>query len=260
MTSAAMSSLLAPLVDGQPRPCSVIAATSVSWHVHIGASGSLEQEPEVSLISIQLFKAERLPFSLLIDTSPGIRIGDRGGIGDGLVRLGSLGIAPARWFQPARPRILAPTTFLAGCRDLPMIDSDDIGLARCPIDGPTELLGRGPGLTPAGDDVLAAWLVVRHALGAPAVGWSPSALGAPAVGWSPSALAAATTPLSAQLLKCAVRGFCCDRLASLIWALDHGDDPTEAARHLSALGGTTGRAMLMGLKYAANQLITSRAA
>jgi hypothetical protein len=246
MTAAALSSLLAPLVDGPPRPCSVITATSVSWHLHIDASGRLE--PEVSLISVQVPRAERLPCSLLIDTSPGIRIGDRGWIGHGLIRVGSLDVTPARWFRPARPRILAPTTFLAGCRDLPMIDLDDIGLAGCTIDRPIELLGQGPGLTPAGDDVLAAWLVVRHALGAPAAGWLPSSL------------AAVTTPLSAELLKCAVRGFCCDRLASLLWVLDRGDDGTDAARRLSALGGTTGMAMLMGLKYAANQFIRSRAA
>jgi Protein of unknown function (DUF2877) len=248
MTSAALSSLLAPLVDGPTRPCTVIAATSVSWHVHIDATGRLEQEPEVALISMQLPRAERLPCSLLVDTPPRIRVGDRGRIGRGLVRLGSLDATPARWFRPARPRILALTTFLAGCRDLPMIEPDDIGLAHCTLGRPTELLGRGPGLTPAGDDVLAARLVVRHALGAPAPGWLPSSL------------SALTTPLSAQLLRCAVRGFCCDRLASLMWALDRGDDPTEAARRLSALGGTTGMAMLMGLKYAANQFIQSRAA
>ena len=250
MTSAALSSLLIPVADGPPRACSVVAATSVSWHVYIDQTESLETEPAVSVISVQLPPAERLPCSLLVDTPPGIRVGDRGWIGNRLLGLGSVQISSARWFRPARPRIFAPARFLAGCRPLPSIRLDEIGLSGCANIRPSELLGRGPGLTPAGDDVLAAGLVVRHALGIPTPGWPPSV----------SSLAAATTPLSAQLLRCAAEGFCCDRLASLMRALDQGHDSIEATERLVALGGTTGTAMLMGLKYAAEQFVGSRAA
>jgi Protein of unknown function (DUF2877) len=246
--SGAVSSLLAPLVDGPPRACTVVGATSVSWHLHVSDSDGAGQEPEVSLISVQLPAAERLPCSLVVDSSPQIHLGDRGLIGGGLVRFDSEERSPACWFRPARPRVLAPSTFLAACRDLPIVEPVTIGLAGCAIARQTELLGRGPGLTPAGDDVLAAALVVRHSLGLPALGWPPAQL------------ATATTPLSAELLRCAGRGYCCDRMASLMQALDRGDDPTEATQRLLSLGGTTGRAMLLGLKDTTDQLTRSLAA
>jgi hypothetical protein len=245
MTSAAIpaafTTLLAPLVDGPPRACTVIGATTVSWHVHICETGGAEHDPEVSLISVQLPEAERLPCSVVIDRLPRFIFGDRGWIGHGLVRFELAEISSGRWIRPPQPRILAPRRFLASCRNLPIIQPDHIGLAQHALGHPSELLGRGPGLTPAGDDVLAAALVVHHALGLPMPGWPAPRL------------ARATTPLSAQLLRLAARGYCCDRLASLMRALDRGENPVEETQRLMALGGTTGRAMLLGLRYAATQ-------
>jgi hypothetical protein len=239
---AALSTLLAPLVDGPPRACRVIGATSVSWHVLICETGGAEPDPEVSLISVQLPEAVRLPCSLVVDRPPRIFLGDYGWIGHGLVSFDDVEISSTRWIRPPRPRILAPSRFLAACRSLPSIEPDQIGLAHHTLDHPSQLLGRGPGLTPAGDDVLAAALVAHHALGLPTPGWPPPGL------------VSATTPLSAQLLRSAARGYCCDRLASLMQALDRGDDPAEATQRLTALGGTTGQAMLLGLQHAASPL------
>ena len=82
---------------------------------------------------------------------------------------------------------------------------------RRPADRPptsTRLLGRGPGLTPLGDDVLAGWLATRPRLGRP-----------------DTVLAAAvrrrlgvTTLLSATLLDCALRGEALPQLAD--WLAD----------------------------------------
>jgi hypothetical protein len=245
---AAISNLLAPLVDGAPRACTVIGATTVSWHVRICEAGGAEHDPDVSLISVQLPEAERLPCSIVVGRPPRILLGDRGWIGHGVVRFDAVEIVSARWIRPPRPRIHAASTFLAACRNLPIIEPDHVGLPQHTVGRPTELLGRGPGLTPSGDDVLAATLVVHHALGLPTPGWLPSRLGK------------ATTPLSAQLLRLAAQGYCCDRLASLMQALDHGDDPAEATQRLAALGGTTGRAMLLGLRHAATYHTESLAA
>jgi hypothetical protein len=239
---AALSTLLAPVVDGPSRACMVIGMTSVSWHVHLLETDLAEHEPDISLISVQLPVAERLPCSLVVDSRPQLHLGDRGWIGNRRARFNAVEISTARWFRPARPRIVAPSKFLAACWDLPKVDLDDVGLGGCTVIRPSHLLGRGPGLTPAGDDVLAAALVVGHALGVSTPGWPPPQL------------AKATTPLSAELLRSAARGYCCDRLASLVQALDRGEDPSAAIQRLLALGGTTGRAMLLGLRYAANQL------
>jgi Protein of unknown function (DUF2877) len=226
----------------------VIGATSVSWHVHVLGAHIPEHEPNVSLISVQLPSAERLPCSLVVDSRPQLHLGDRGWIGNGRARFEAVEISSARWFRPARPRILAPSAFLTACWDLPSVELDDVGLGGCALSRPGQLLGRGPGLTPAGDDVLAAALVVRHALRVSTSGWPPPQL------------ATATTPLSAELLRSAGNGYCCDRLASLVRALDGGEDPSPAVQRLTALGGTTGRAMLLGLKYATNRLSRSMAA
>jgi hypothetical protein len=245
---AALSTRLAPVIDGPSRACMVIGATSVSWHVHILEPDIAAPQPRASMISVQLPVAERLPCSLVLDTPPPLHLGDRGWIGNRRVRFDGVEITPARWFRPARPRIAAPSTFLMACWGLPSVELVDIGLEGCTFGRPSQLLGRGPGLTPAGDDLLAAALVVRHALGVSTPGWPPPQLDT------------ATTPLSAELLRSAADGYCCDRLASLMEVLDRGEDPGGAVQRLTALGGTTGRAMLLGLKYATNRLARRMAA
>ncbi|MBC2933918.1 DUF2877 domain-containing protein [Nocardioides sp. zg-1228] len=97
------------------------------------------------------------------------------------------------------------------------------------------LVGRGPGLTPLGDDVLAGWLTTRAALGRPddaLAGAVRDRLGA-------------TTLLSATLLECAVRGEALPELSA--WLAD----PTDAAeRALLAVGATSGAGLLAGAALA----------
>jgi hypothetical protein len=70
------------------------------------------------------------------------------------------------------------------------------------------LLGRGPGLTPLGDDVLAGWFTTRAALGRP-----DEALAA-----ATRRRLGATTLLSATLLDCAIRGEALPELAEWLAA------------------------------------------
>ncbi len=101
------------------------------------------------------------------------------------------------------------------------------------------LLGRGPGLTPLGDDVLAGWFATRAALGRP-----------------DEVLAAAvrrrlgvTTLLSATLIDCALRGEALPQLAD--WLAD----PTDAAADaLLAVGATSGAGLLAGAELAITSL------
>lgn len=93
------------------------------------------------------------------------------------------------------------------------------------------LLGRGPGLTPLGDDVLAGWFAARHAAGRP-----------------DHLLAAAlrrrlpvTTLLSATLLDCALRGEVLPQLGD--WLARPTPETVEA---LMAVGATSGAGMLAG--------------
>jgi hypothetical protein len=101
------------------------------------------------------------------------------------------------------------------------------------------LLGRGPGLTPLGDDVLAGWLATRAALG------RPDAVLAAAV----RRRLGVTTLLSATLLECALHGEALPQLADWLAA---PDDTTTAA--LLAVGATSGAGLLAGARLALTSL------
>ena len=101
------------------------------------------------------------------------------------------------------------------------------------------LLGRGPGLTPLGDDVLAGWFTTRAALGRP-----------------DDVLAAAvrrrmgvTTLLSATLLDCALRGEALPQLAD--WLAEPTDTTVDA---LLGVGATSGAGLLAGAELAITSL------
>ncbi len=97
------------------------------------------------------------------------------------------------------------------------------------------LLGRGPGLTPLGDDVLAGWFAARIAAGQP-----------------DHVLAAAvrrrlvvTTLLSATLLDCALHGEVLPQLGAWLASPSPG-----TAEDLMAVGATSGAGMLAGADLA----------
>jgi Protein of unknown function (DUF2877) len=102
-------------------------------------------------------------------------------------------------------------------------------------DGVRRLAGRGEGLTPAGDDVLAGYAAWRHSLGAPA---------------PVTALAAdRSSPLGRAYLRCAERGELPDAGAAMLAAL-HGGDPRAAASAALALRGwgtSSGSALVWGM-------------
>lgn len=97
------------------------------------------------------------------------------------------------------------------------------------------LLGRGPGLTPLGDDVLAGWFATRAALGRPDAGLAGAVRRRLGV----------TTLLSATLIDCALRGEVLPQLAD--WLANPGAD-TRAA--LLAVGATSGAGLLTGASLA----------
>jgi hypothetical protein len=93
-----------------------------------------------------------------------------------------------------------------------------LAIGASPAPAVARLLGRGPGLTPTGDDVLAGALVCLNALGAPAA----TVLGQAVLAAAPSA----TTTVSAALLRHAARGECVPQLADLLDAV--GADSVRA--------------------------------
>jgi Protein of unknown function (DUF2877) len=110
-----------------------------------------------------------------------------------------------------------------------------------------QLLGRGPGLTPVGDDLLAGWFVTRMAAGRPDL---PLAA---ALRRRLGIRLGVTTLLSATLLDCAMRGETLPQLAD--WLADPVPATTEA---LLAVGATSGAGLLAGAGLALSSLATDR--
>lgn len=126
----------------------------------------------------------------------------------------------------------APEVVVASGLDLPT----DGRLTPVDLD---RLLGRGPGLTPLGDDVLAGWLTTRAALGRPD----------PVLAAAVRRRLGVTTLLSATLLECALHGEALPQLADWLAA---PDDTTTAA--LLAVGATSGAGLLAGARLALTSL------
>jgi hypothetical protein len=100
------------------------------------------------------------------------------------------------------------------------------------------LLGRGPGLTPSGDDVLAGFLIGR-------VAWGGSMAGVRRI--VETVAPNRTTALSAQLLRHAIRGECCPQVAAVVNRLGHRRPSDGTTDDLLALGHTSGPALAWGL-------------
>jgi hypothetical protein len=115
--------------------------------------------------------------------------------------------------------------------------------ARDPVlasDAAELLIGRGPGLTPEGDDVIAATAGVLGAL-AVVAGWSEGELRAWRGAVLAPGLAARTTSLSATLVELAGGGDVIEPVHGLVDL--RGDGRARAAlRRLLGIGGSTGRA------------------
>ena len=116
-----------------------------------------------------------------------------------------------------------------------------------------ELLGRGPGLTPEGDDLLAAVAGTLAVLG-PAAGWDQSVLGATVAALVGPARAR-TTALSATLLELAAEGRLAEPAGRLLDLGPGGEAAWPAAlARLERLGHGSGRAYAAGIAAATSLL------
>jgi hypothetical protein len=112
-----------------------------------------------------------------------------------------------------------------------------------------DLVGRGDGLTPFGDDVLCGWLALHRAVGVPT----------PAVDDAVRRALPRTSTLSATLLECALAGEVADLVAAYLRALGTpGEQHARAA--LESLGHSSGRGLALGLDLARADLTAREAA
>ncbi len=196
----------------------------------------------------------RLPLGLVVAGALPPMAGDPSVvIGEGALSVGDDVWVPARWFDP-RPRSLTTADsgrLAAAAAILQDLSADEVGVdpdrARTAVAalvaGDAEpacaLLGYGPGLTPAGDDVVAGALAAGALLG------HTTELGA-----VPEILARArqaTTSLSAALLSCAAAGQVVPEAARVLGALCGRGDIVTTLAGLRAVGATSGTALAVGI-------------
>ena len=114
------------------------------------------------------------------------------------------------------------------------------------------LVGRGPGLTPEGDDILGGAAIGLRALG-PAAGLAPGRTAALIAALCPPDVRRRTGALSATLLELAVRGAAPEPVHRLLAA----GDREAALADLRRLGASTGGAIAAGIALAAEYVVSA---
>jgi hypothetical protein len=223
------SSAVRDLLAGPPRSGRLVATFPRCAYADVGGR----------LVALEAADGLRLPcaVSLVVPARQrplaGLAPGDEVTAGDRRLVVGDLVVEVGRWWAPARPRDAAAAAVGPLAPD-PGWDRLVLGL-----------LGLGPGLTPAGDDLLAGLLVglsartdLRDPLASAVQRHAPTR----------------TTWLSAELLRLAAAGLAAPAVVAVADALaGHGSDDAlrRALPALLAVGHTSGRALARGLLLAA---------
>jgi uncharacterized protein DUF2877 len=232
-------------------------AQRARWLGATQAAAYLSIPGQPGVLAVLAHDAVRLPCGLVLAATsaevpltalvPGDGDQAAGVVGDGTVSwtgpAGPVVVTAVREWAPARAaRAALSARALSEVRALVPRGTDDELAAGLRAGAVARLLGRAPGLTPAGDDLLAGYLVGAHAFGLEARGLR-DAVATLAPG--------ATTALSAALLWHAGRGECIDEVAAFAGALTGRDEPRRAVERLLAVGHTSGAALAQGLLAAA---------
>lgn len=259
---AAAASAVADLLRGPDRTGRVLAVTPHAVLVSVDPPSDAGSATGAELLCLAGPRAVRLPCALLLGPGlPAAAPGQRVDVGSGRVRLPASTVVVRRWWPTPEPVLAHPVLAAArrGSLDPPALTdgldertrrlTDALGTGGPPL-GPAvrALLGRGPGLTPSGDDVLAGAVVTlraaRHAVA--------DNLAGVVAGCRPHER---TTAISAALLDHAARGHCIPEVAGLLAALERADSDVSAARHrLLAVGHSSGAALLHGV-YAGLEVV-----
>jgi len=257
------SPLTQTVVTGPRRQALVLARFPSALYLSVGAHH--EVLPVVTSDALMLPTAVRLSAAArelewgVHELEWGVQPGDTVTVGRSEIRLPALHVRVVREWRPARVRAvpnLAQPGLLSELADTlachvgapELMDGasavfraarsgDDAEVRR----GTGHLLGAGLGLTPSGDDVLCAVLLVMCGVGDPA----PIALLGAAVQerWS------ATTSLSASLLGAARQGYAVPEVAALVECALRGDlaGAREALTSTLAIGHSSGQDLVAGL-------------
>lgn len=194
--------------------------------------------------------------------------GEPAQVGGNRVMFKELSIDVNRWWDP-RP-VLAKTTrehLAAAVADLPNevpeIDSTPLRVALEArssggiLHASRSLLGKGPGLTPEGDDFLAGAMAATRLL-AEALGYERAVGMIAGISMPLAALAGErTTTFSAALIECALRGQVAEPAGALLRAITGRGDVPASHLGLIRVGHTSGPALAAGIVLGAQSLLAS---
>ncbi len=218
---------------------------------HIGTGDS-----DVPLVCVATPRAVRLPCSIVVPALPEVAVGDVVWLGERGLRLAGVAVRPARWWRPPTPLLCdvpaarSRAQLLPPLRELKRSARPARRVAGTALQRTVDdLLGLGPGLTPAGDDVLAGALVALRAAGSPLADDLARAVAGGAAGRH------GRRSVSAALLRHAAQGQCIPELAALLRALDGRGNLERALIALGAVGHTSGDALAAGVRLALVELI-----
>jgi hypothetical protein len=293
VATAAASTAVRRLLVGRVRRCTVVATFRRAVYLAVdpvpsGATSVVGGGDPGSVVALVTADGIAHPnaVQLALPSSeldlPQLVQGRAGAIGDGRIVLPELHVDVLRWWDP-RPRLhpLATRTAVEAAdttarqlvtRSGPvppaLLGPLDAVVARLHVGDPAgardaarRLIGAGPGLTPAGDDVLAGLvgcgLAVARTLERPALGCAADL----ALFGAGIALDARdrTTTISAALLRTAAAGAVAGPVAAWLRALSRPAVLERASDEVLAIGATSGRDLLVGA-VAAIHLVAARPA
>jgi Protein of unknown function (DUF2877) len=246
--AAAASTAIAPLLEGPRREGRLLGASPAAVYAGFGLDGI----PEV--VALLPSSSVRLPLAMVVVgplTAP--RPDDLVVVGEGALAVGHELWVPTRWFNPRPPSLSAvdPAQLAAASEVLSGLSAVEVGVdlerawaaVAALVAGEAQpacaLLGGGPGLTPAGDDVVAGALASYALIAGGTRGATVAEILAHA--------RHATTSLSAALLSCAAAGQVVPEAADLLAALTGKGEIESALARLRSIGSTSGTALAVGI-------------
>jgi hypothetical protein len=190
------------------------------------------------------------PLHLRVDALPAVEVGDEVVLAGGRLELGTGDVdlwAVPTWTPPTVGPRWRYAGELPGWKSSALALRDDLLgcveqlLAGCDLDAVAGVLGGlGPGLTPAGDDMLAGIVLTLHTAGVAEARLATAVAGV------------RSTDLSMAALRWAARGHSIEPAHAVLVAVAAGDDEevVTAARRLCAHGATSGADLLLGIQLA----------
>jgi hypothetical protein len=268
---AAASALLQPLLLGPPRSCPVVAASRTALH-------ATTSDQDVPVLSIVASGGARLPGACVLASPHAFLVDhDQLVVGGGTVELAGVSVRVSRWWtQPAvtmpttgvelragaeamidaitsaawkiAPEIVEPVARLAAAVATDRITAIEVAV--------NAMVGLGPGLTPAADDVLVGALLCWHHLSL--AGWTSAGSTGSIVAAAVRQRLAHTSTVSASLLQHAMRGTGVPEALQVLDALRTPVQLAPVVHDLQLVGHDTGPSMVLGIEVALGAVLGAR--